>query len=124
MKNEKFKVANLVKELIMYIDKSFTNFPKKEIELKHEIKQSSYNLLLVIYEANTSTNMDLKIELQQKAIAMIKYIDFLIGLCYEKQIINGKKYIKFGEKLDLIIRYVTAWTNSTHNYNNQVVSNL
>lgn len=120
MKNEKFKVANLVKELIMYIDKSFTNFPKKEIELKHEIKQSSYNLLLVIYEANTSTNMDLK----KKAIAMIKYIDFLIGLCYEKQIINGKKYIKFGEKLDLIIRYVTAWTNSTHNYNNQVVSNL
>ena len=80
--------------------------------------------MLVIYEANTSTNMDLKIELQQKAIAMIKYIDFLIGLCYEKQIINGKKYIKFGEKLDLIIRYVTAWTNSTHNYNNQVVSNL
>lgn len=124
MKNDKFKVANLVKDLILYIDKSFTNFPKKEIELKHKIKETSYNLLLIIYEANTSTNYNLKIELQQKAIAMIKYLDFLINLCYEKQIINGKKYIKFGEKLDLIIRYVTAWTNSTQNYNKQVVSNL
>lgn len=113
MKYEKFKVANLIKELAVYIDKSFTNFPKKEVELKHKIKETSYNLLLIVYEANTITDIKLKIELQEKAIALVKYLDFLINLCYDKQIINGKKYIKFGEKLDIIIRYIVAWTNTT-----------
>ena len=53
-----------------------------------------------------------RLELQEKAIAMIKYLDFLINLCYEKQIINSKKYLKFGEKLDIIIRYIVAWKNT------------
>lgn len=113
MKYEKFKVANLIKELAVYIDNNLNNFPKKEIELKHKIKETSYNLLLIIYEANTITDLKLKIELQERAIALIKYLDFLVNLCYDKQIINGKKYVKFGEKLDIIIRYITAWSNTT-----------
>ena len=31
MKEEKFKVINFIRELIVYIDKYLTNFPKKEI---------------------------------------------------------------------------------------------
>ena len=113
MKIEKFKIANLVKELALIIDKNLINFPKKEVELKHKIKEANYNLLLIIYEANTTTDLDYRIKLQEKAIAMVKYLDFLINLCYDKQIINGKKYIKFGEKLDIIIRYILAWKNVT-----------
>ena len=44
---------------------------------------------------------------------MVKYLDFLINLCYDKNIINGKKYIKFGERLEMIIRYIVAWKNAT-----------
>ncbi|MBQ3415426.1 MAG: four helix bundle protein [Clostridia bacterium] len=113
MRVEKFKIVNMIKELSVIIDKNLTNFPKREIELKHKIKEANYNLLLIVYEANTTTDVAYRIKLQEKAIAMIKYLDFLINLCYDKQIINGKKYIKFGERLDIIIRYISAWKNAT-----------
>ena len=76
MKQEKFKIVNLIKDLIVYIDQSILNFPKKEIELKHKIKDTAYNLLLYSYEANNRSNVEKKIELQEKCIAYIKYLDF------------------------------------------------
>lgn len=33
IKEEKFKVIQFIRELIIYIDKSLENFPKKDIEL-------------------------------------------------------------------------------------------
>lgn len=112
MKFEKFKIINLIKELIINIDKNLTNFPKREMELKNNIKNTSYNLLLTTYEANATENLEHKNELLNKTIAQVKYLDFLINLCYDKQIINGKRYIKFGEKLDDIIRYIIGWKKS------------
>lgn len=38
-------------------------------------------------------------------IAKIKIIDFLLNLSYDKEIINAKKYYKFGNKMDDIIKY-------------------
>lgn len=113
MKQEKFKVLNLIKDLIVYIDQTVFNFPKKEMELKHKIKETAYNLLLISYEANNTSDVPRRIELQEKSIAYIKYLDFLFNLCYDKQIINGKKYLKFGERLDMIIRYIGGWVNVT-----------
>lgn len=113
MKQEKFKIVNLIKDLIVYIDQSILNFPKKEIELKHKIKDTAYNLLLYSYEANNRINVEKKIELQEKCIAYIKYLDFLFNLCYEKQIINGKRYLKYGERLDMIVRYIGGWVSVT-----------
>ena len=113
MKQEKFKVLNLIKDLIVYIDQSVLNFPKKEMELKHKIKETAYNLLLLSYEANNTSDVQRRIELQEKSIAYIKYLDFLFNLCYDKQIFNGKKYLKFGERLDMIIRYIGGWVNVT-----------
>lgn len=113
MKQDKFKITNLIKELIVNIDQNLLNFPKKEIELKHKIKESSYNLLLLTYEANNTSNIDKRVELQERCIAYVKYLDFLFNLCYDKQIINGKKYLKFGEKLDAIVRYIIAWRNAS-----------
>ena len=112
MKYEKFKIVNLVKDLIITIDKNLVNFPKKEIELKHIIKQTAYELLPIIYEGNVTTNLDKRQNLQESAIAKLKYLDFLINLCYDKQIINGKKYLRFGENIDNIIRYIVAWKNT------------
>lgn len=70
MKQEKFKIVNLIKDLIVYIDENLINFPKKEMELKHKIKETSYNLLLISYEANNTTNMVKRIELQEKCMPM------------------------------------------------------
>lgn len=69
-------------------------------------------MLLLIYETNNTDNIERKHELQEKAVAYVKYLNIFFNLCYDKQIINNKKYLKFGEKLDIIVRYLVAWKNS------------
>ena len=118
MEKEKFKIINFIRELILYIDKNLDNFPKKDIELKNRIRNTSYDLLEIAYVANTSQEKEYKIKLIDQIIAKIKVIDFLLNICYDKQIINSKKYVKFGEKLDDIIKYTTGWKN-TLNKNNK-----
>lgn len=110
---EKFKIIELIKDLIFAIDKYLVNFPNKEMELKRRIKDSGYELLLLTYEANVTTNVEKKKDLQERGIAIIKFLDFLLNLCYEKQIINAKRYFKFGESLDNIVKYFAGWVNST-----------
>ena len=93
----------------MEIDKELSNFPKKDIELKNRIRNTSYNLLELSYEANTTSNEKNKEALLEKIIAKIKVLDFLLNLCYDKMIINNKKYIKLGDRIDDIIKYTTGW---------------
>lgn len=104
MKKDKFHITNLIKELIINIDKNLTNFPKKEIELKNEIKETSYHMLEIAYEANATYENRKRKDLQEKMIAKIKYIDFLINLCYDKQIINGKKISKIWRTFRIFIK--------------------
>ena len=112
MKQEKFKVINFIRELILYIDSNLDNFPKKDIELKNRIRNNSYDLLELAYKANVKTNQEEKRNLLEEIIAKVKIIDFLLNLCYEKQIINRKKYVKFGEKMDDILKYTLGWIKS------------
>ncbi len=55
------------------------------------------------------------ISIINKCIAKAKVIDFLVNLSYEKQIINNKRYIKFGESIDEIIKYLVGWKKSIKN---------
>lgn len=113
IQNNKFQLIELTKDLIQSIDKQVVNFPNKEMELKQNLKNSAYNILLWTYEANLSMDRDKKIDLQEKCIAQIKFIDFLLNQCYEKQIINNKKYLRFGEKLEKLLKYFAGWFNKT-----------
>ena len=112
MKEEKFKIIQFIRELIVYIDNNLDNFPKKDIELKNRIRSSSYDLLECAYKANVNSNMEEKRKLLEEIIAKIKIIDFLLNLCYDKQIINNKRYLKFGEKIDDILKYTVGWMKS------------
>ncbi len=112
MQNEKFKVINFIRELVINIDNNLENFPKKEIEIKNRLRNASYDLLELSYEANTLDDNKFKIEMLNKCIAKIKVIDFLINLSYDKQIINNKRYLKFGESMDEIIKYIVGWKKS------------
>ncbi len=124
IKQERFKVANLIKDLIVYIDEKLINVPKKEVELKHKIKEVAYDLLLNMYKANNTSDLKYRINLQESCIAYIKFLDFMFNLCYEKEIINAKKYMKFGERLDMIVRYIVAWKNATiQEKNREMVTN-
>ena len=115
MKEENFKVINFVRKLIIAIDAEFTNFPKKDIELKNRIRSNSYDILELCYEANTIENIEYKKRLLNKVIAKIKIIDFLLNLSYDKMIINNKKYTKLGSQIDDIIKYTTGWIKSIDN---------
>ena len=115
MKKEKFKVINFIRELIVNIDKNLDNFPKKDLEIKNRIRNASYDLLELTYEANATEDDKRRIELIDKSIAKIKIIDFLINLSYDKQIINNKRYLKFGVAMDEIIKYLIGWRNSINN---------
>ena len=92
MKGEKFKVINFIRELIVYIDKYLENFPKKDIEIKNRIRNISYDLLEESYLANIT--QDDKNKYIEEMIAKVKLLDFLLNLCYEKQIINNKRISK------------------------------
>ena len=112
MKEEKFQVINFIRNLIIAIDKELSNFPKKDIELKNRIRTNSYDLLELCYEANTTSNLENKKKLLEKVIAKIKILDFLLNLCYDKMIINNKKYIKLGNRIEDIIKYTNGWIKS------------
>ena len=59
MNKDKFVIINLVKDLIISVDKNLINFPKREIELKREINNCSYELLLIVQEANITSNTNI-----------------------------------------------------------------
>ena len=113
MKKEKLVVINCIRELIVNIDKYLVNFPKRDIEIKQQISIISKEMLLLAYEANASENKEKRKDIQEKIIARLKYLEFLINLCYDKQIINGKRYLKFGESIDYILKYANGWRKST-----------
>lgn len=92
MKEEKFRIIQFIRELIINIDKNLDNFPKKDIELKNRIRNISYDLLEISYMANTARKKEKKIDLLYKLIAKLKVVDFLINLCFEKEIINNVLY--------------------------------
>lgn len=60
--------------------------------------------------ANT-TNENKELYINQ-IVVKVKVLDFLLNLCYDKQIINYKRYMKFGEKLDDILKYTIGWKKS------------
>lgn len=112
MKNEKFKVIDFIRNIIVDVDNELTNFPKKDIELKNRIRTNLYDMLELAYEANLCQNIENKKQLISKILAKIKVIDFLINLSSDKMIISHKKYVKLGLRLDDIAKYTTGWLKS------------
>ena len=53
MKVEKFKVIDYIRQLLIMVDVELENFPKKDIELKNRIKNNSYDILELAYQANS-----------------------------------------------------------------------
>lgn len=115
MKEEKFKVIQFIRELILQVEKELENFPKKDIEIKNRIRTNTYDLLEICYEANVTLNIEKKKELLDKAISKVKIIDFLIELSYDKKLITNKKLLKLGLRMDDIIKYLSGWLKRINN---------
>lgn len=113
IKEEKFKAIQFIRELIIYLDDMLENFPKKDLEISKLIKQESYEMLKLAYLANVTTDLMFRQRNLELIIARVKLLDFFVNISYDKKIINQKKYLKVGQRLDDIIRYVTGWLNAT-----------
>ena len=111
MKVDKFKVIQYTRELLLMIDKEMENFPKKDIELKNRIRNNTYDILELNYEANSTQDVVLKTKLLNKVFAKLKIIDFLLNLSLDKKIITQKKYYKLADKIDDVLKYETGWMN-------------
>ena len=109
IKEEKLKILQFIREFIIRVEKELDNFPKKDIEIKNRIRNNSYDLLEITYEANCAMQICKKRELLEKAIAKVKVIDFLLNLSYDNSLISNKKYLKLGQAMNDIIRYISGW---------------
>lgn len=113
MKEEKFKVIQFIRQLILVVDKDLENFPKKDFEIKNRIRTSSYDLLELAYEANFTKDKEKREQLLTKVTAKIKIIDFLINLSFDKKLLTQKKYLKIAKRIDDIAKYTNGWIKST-----------
>ena len=68
---DKFYITELIKRLIDSFDQCLTNFPHKEIEIKREIMSTSYQMLKIAYEANTTFDLEKRIDIQDKIISLL-----------------------------------------------------
>ena len=109
MKTEKFKVIGFIRELIISSDKVLNNFSKADLEIKNRIRNNTFDLLELAYEANSVMDVEYKKKLIYQILAKIKVIDFLFNLSYDKKLINQKKYYNLGNKLDDIAKYANGW---------------
>ncbi len=75
---DKFYVTELIKKLIDSFDQYLTNFPHKEIEIKREIMSTSYQMLKIAYEGNTTFDLNKRVDIQDKIVSYIKYLDYLL----------------------------------------------
>ncbi len=129
MRNEKFKIIDFIRQLIVSVDTELENFPNKELELKRRISNNSYDILEIAYKANSIQDIKEKVSLlnakansiqdiKEKVsllnaiLAKIKVIDFLLNLANDKQLITKKKYVKLAERIDDITKYTCGWMNS------------
>ena len=109
MKTEKFKVIDFIRMFIKSISINLDSFPKQEIELKERIKNNSYDILEIAYEANCCEDVELKINLINKMLSKIKVIDFLLDLAVDINVLPNKKYMKLANRLGDIEKYSASW---------------
>lgn len=113
IKEEKFKSIEFIRELVLYLENMLENFPKKDMEISRLIKEESYAMLKLAYIANVTADLNYRRRNLEEIIARVKLLDFFVNLSYDKKIINQKKYLKVGQRLDDIIKYVTGWLKNT-----------
>lgn len=109
MNDEKFKILQFIRDLIIVVEKELDNFPKKDIEIKNRIRTAIYDILELAYEANTTQNTDNKKDILVKIISKVKVIDFLLSMSCDKKLITEKKYCKLGLRLGDIAKYSNGW---------------
>ena len=105
--NNKFLLANEIKNFILSLDSILINYPKKDIIIKKRIINTSFELLELVYLANNK--IDNKENIKYECLSKISMIDFYLEYLYEKKIISKKICMKKSSELEEITRMVYGW---------------
>ena len=107
---DKLMIADSIKKMITRLDTTIVNFPRSEYVIKDNIMKTCYEMLELVYLANT-INDDSRINYQRQVIAKIKMIDFYLKISMEKKYISYKQYVKLGNFLISISKESYGWLN-------------
>ena len=109
--DEKFKIIEYMRKLIIYLDNILINFPNKYLELKRILFNEIYDILKQIYITNDIVDKKIKLNKSYEIVSRIKYLNFIINRCYDKKIITKKHYLNVGYIMSNLIKYLNGWIN-------------
>lgn len=111
---DKLLIITKIKNTIEYIDKTISNFPNKERDLKSRIINTMYNLLEDTYYGNLNKD-NIRREYQNKIVIDLRMLDYYLKLSMNKKIISLKKYTNTGNFLLGINDLIVIWVRNEKN---------
>ena len=109
---DKFKLATLVKKLILESDTLLSNIPKHDYYSKSKIKDDFTNILYLIYLANYIEDTNSRLKYQYDILARLSMIDFYLERAYLLKYISQKQLYNYTKKLEVIIKIIKGWIKS------------
>ena len=110
--NDKFKLLSEVKNFIFELDTLVANIPRKDLYNKDEIGRECKEILRLILIANNTSDKEDKVRYQNKILANIGVIDFLLERAYIYKYISEKQLYKYTKRLEVIIKMTKGWIKS------------
>ena len=108
--NNKFLLANEIKNFILSLDSILINYPKKDIIIKKRIINTLFELLELVYLANNKT--DDKENIKYECLSKISMIDFYFEYSYKKNYISLKNLNTYIFNLTKINKMLHGWINN------------
>lgn len=108
--NNKFLLANEIKNFILSLDSILINYPKKDIIIKKRIINTSFELLELVYLVNNK--IDNKENIKYECLSKISMIDFYFEYSYKKNYISLKNLNTYIFNLTKINKMLHGWINN------------
>ena len=87
----KFKLLSYTEDLIDYMNLWLPNFPKKQIILTQNIKQTGYDLLECVFGYNIQQSQRIKDKYLKDYLIKLSMYDFFIRESFHKKYISKKQ---------------------------------
>ena len=116
MKQDRFVLAQKIKEFNMEVLDILINFPKKYQDYRNNLANDSLDLLEIVYYANYTEKKD-RLPIQNEALAKIEIIRYYIDFAFARKIINKKVSASLFMKLNEIKNLLIGWIKSDSDEN-------
>lgn len=110
--NDKFKLASLVKKLILDSENLIVNIPKYDYYNRDKFRDDITNILYLIYLANNIEDTNSRLKYQYDVLARLSMIDFYLERAYLLKYISQKQLYNYTQKLEVIIKMTKGWIKS------------